>query len=75
MPVFLYFVCGSPPQRGLTSGVGLSLVSEPVNPGPLKQSAPDLTTTPRAQPHREPFLTVMTEGVCVRRVQDDLPFL
>ena len=34
----LHFTCGSPPQHGLTGGVGLSLGSEPVNTGPPKQS-------------------------------------
>ena len=48
MPIFLYFVCGSPPQHGLMSGVGPCPESEP---GPLKQSTPDSATTLRDWPN------------------------
>ena len=33
VPIFLYCVCGVPPQHGLMSGVGPCLGSKPVNPG------------------------------------------
>ena len=33
VPVFLHFVCGSPPQHGLMSGAGLYLGSEPMKLG------------------------------------------
>ena len=38
VPLFLYFVCGSLPQCGLTSAVGPHPGSEPVNPRPQKWS-------------------------------------
>ena len=39
LAIFLCFVCGSLLHRGLTSGVGPCLGSEPMNPRPLKWSA------------------------------------
>ena len=37
--VFFCFICEMPPQHGLMSSIGPCLESEPVNPGPLQQSA------------------------------------
>ena len=48
--ILLYLVCGSLPQHGLMSGVGLCPGSEPVNPRPLKQSMLNLTTMPPGWP-------------------------
>ena len=48
VPIFLYFVCGMPPQHGLMSGVGLNLGSEPVNLGCRSRMHRTLTTWPWA---------------------------
>ena len=54
VPVFLYFLCGMPPQHGLMNSVYVHTwvwVSAPVNPWVAEVEYANLTTTPLGQPH------------------------
>ena len=48
VPIFPYFICGTPPHHGLMSGVGWCLGSEPVSkPLATEVEHANLTTTPQ----------------------------
>ena len=53
VPIFLYCVCGTPPQHGLNSG------SEPVNPRPLKGAHKLNHYTTRAAPNNKFLKSVL----------------
>ena len=60
--VLLALQCGTPPQHGLMSGLGLHPGSEPVKPWAAKAECVNLTTRPRGRPP----LQVFSLPVCVR---------
>lgn len=49
-PVPVSVLCGTPPQRGVTAVLDPHPGSESANPGLLKQSSQNLTSTPPGQP-------------------------